>query len=118
MVAQYQKIFVVGCPRSGTTWLAHMIKLHPDVIAAWSESHAYPLIYDPFTYVSMLNFSQRLNASRWVLRQYGIQSLLTGITPDDIWHGIKRSYRAYQRSGDVGLHFFLTYDELQTLMQK
>lgn len=43
----YRKLFVVGCPRSGTTWVATMLQHHPLVIGT-SESHAYTTILDPF----------------------------------------------------------------------
>lgn len=45
----YRKFFVVGCPRSGTSWLTKMIGSHPNILKVPSESHAYshslPLLY-------------------------------------------------------------------------
>jgi hypothetical protein len=35
----YPKIFVVGCPRSGTTWVQHLIQSHQQVVGT-EESHA------------------------------------------------------------------------------
>jgi hypothetical protein len=43
----YRKLFVVGCPRSGTTWLASMLQRHPRVVSA-GESHAYETLLGPF----------------------------------------------------------------------
>ncbi|NET37916.1 MAG: sulfotransferase [Cyanothece sp. SIO1E1] len=116
MIPNYKKLFIVGCPRSGTTWLARMLSLHPDVIAADSESHAYPLIYDPFTYLPKWNLQRRFQSKKWLLRNYGLMPLLIGIQPKHIWHGILRSYKIYQKVNEVGLHFFVTYAELQQLV--
>jgi hypothetical protein len=35
----YDKIFVVGCPRSGTTWVQHLLQSHHQVVGT-EESHA------------------------------------------------------------------------------
>jgi len=45
-VAPYPKIFVVGCPRSGTSWVRSVIDMHPKVVSS-RESHAYENIYGP-----------------------------------------------------------------------
>lgn len=34
-------VFVVGAPRSGTTWLQRMLSVHPDVVALPSETHLF-----------------------------------------------------------------------------
>ena len=44
----YPKLFVVGCPRSGTSWVQSVLSAHPSVVTS-SESHAYENIYDPVT---------------------------------------------------------------------
>ena len=41
----YPKVFVVGCPRSGTTWVAEMLARHPQVISG-RESHIYPNVHE------------------------------------------------------------------------
>jgi hypothetical protein len=43
----YPQLFVVGCPRSGTTWITSILAAHPRVINA-AESHAYATILGPF----------------------------------------------------------------------
>ena len=44
----YRKIFVVGCGRSGTSWVQGIIGAHPRVITT-QESHAYETVYEPVT---------------------------------------------------------------------
>jgi hypothetical protein len=44
----YRMVFIVGCPRSGTTWVWSIFKNHPDVITSTSESQAYHFIKEPF----------------------------------------------------------------------
>jgi len=41
----YGKLFVVGCPRSGTSWIRDILQLHPQVVSGF-ESHAYPSVYE------------------------------------------------------------------------
>jgi len=43
----YQKLFITGCPRSGTGWVLSIFQNHPSVISL-SESHAYPIVFEPF----------------------------------------------------------------------
>ena len=92
MTLNYRKIFIVGCPRSGTSWLQKMFGLHPDVIALPSESHVYPLIYDPFTYQTKLSLEKRLKNYKHLLRLYGLKPLLMGIQSRDLWRGLLRSH--------------------------
>ena len=46
-VRGYAKLFIVGCPRSGTTWITSMLQHHPLVIGT-TESHVYGTILGPF----------------------------------------------------------------------
>ncbi len=43
----YRKIFIVGCPRSGTSWITTMLQRHPLAIGT-AESHAYSTVAGPF----------------------------------------------------------------------
>ena len=45
---EYPKLFVVGCGRSGTSWVQKIISAPPDVVTS-QESHAYENIYEPVT---------------------------------------------------------------------
>lgn len=96
----YQKIFVVGCPRSGTSWVANMISQHPDVINLPGESHLYKLFYDPFTYLHTLTWRQRAKRKKWLITHYGIRPMLTGFNHQNLWAALPRLYRLYQRKND------------------
>jgi hypothetical protein len=42
----YPKLFVVGCGRSGTSWVQRIVSSHPAVVTS-QESHAYDVVYEP-----------------------------------------------------------------------
>jgi len=44
---KYKKLFIVGCPRSGTTWARLIFRHHPAVITT-KESHAFPIVLGKF----------------------------------------------------------------------
>jgi len=48
LAPSYRKVFIVGCPRSGTTWIRRLLAHHPRVISG-PESHAYPQVLGTFT---------------------------------------------------------------------
>jgi hypothetical protein len=41
-------VFIVGCARSGTTWVRSILSQHPAVVGG-AESHLFPVLYDPLT---------------------------------------------------------------------
>lgn len=43
LAGQYQKLFITGCPRSGTTWLARMLDAHPQIVAKGEGRFAWRL---------------------------------------------------------------------------
>jgi Sulfotransferase family len=45
---RYPKLFVVGCPRSGTSWVQRILGDHPRIVTS-QESHAYENIFRPVT---------------------------------------------------------------------
>jgi hypothetical protein len=65
----YPKIFVVGCPRSGTSWITAMLQRHPLAIGT-AESHAYSTVAGPFLE------RQRRGAAGWrrVLTRYDLMA--------------------------------------------
>jgi hypothetical protein len=42
----YRKVFVVGCGRSGTSWVQGILASHPLVVSS-QESHAYENVFEP-----------------------------------------------------------------------
>ena len=116
-VTSYKKLFIVGCPRSGTTWLWQMLNRHADTLSAPKESHLYRLIYKPFTFVPQMKRAQRFQQRLWFLKHYGLLPLIFGASSQDMWRGVLRSYRIYERAGEVGPHTIINFDELKTLIQ-
>ena len=53
-----KRIFLVGCPRSGTTLLQSLIAAHPDV-ASFPESHFLPRLRSTRPWVNRLGFASR-----------------------------------------------------------
>jgi hypothetical protein len=41
--AQYQKLFITGCPKSGTTWLSNSLNGHEEIVAAGEGRFAWRL---------------------------------------------------------------------------
>ncbi|MEL6139896.1 MAG: sulfotransferase [Cyanobacteria bacterium J06628_6] len=100
----YPKLFVVGCPRSGTSWVTSLIAGHPEVVAVPVETHAYRLIYEPFLTLPDQPLAHRLRSWKGILRRYGPKPLLLGFAPADIWRGILRDYDILNHPHSHGLH--------------
>jgi len=62
----YSKVFVVGCPRSGTTWVADILGRHPRVVRG-RESHLFPTVR------RSVGTRGRLSAMAWARLFYGIE---------------------------------------------
>jgi hypothetical protein len=43
LISKYQKLFITGCPKSGTTWLAKALNGHPQIIANGEGRFAWRL---------------------------------------------------------------------------
>jgi hypothetical protein len=99
-IAPYPKIFVVGCPRSGTTWVQKLLQCHPEVVGS-EESHAVKRLSravdagrDPRGWARLFFGLERDHALRkrvglayWVergdLRRYARQALRSTKTRDE-----------------------------------
>ncbi|MBT9315572.1 sulfotransferase family protein [Leptothoe spongobia] len=114
----YKKIFIVGCPRSGTSWLKRMISRHENMIPVKNESHIYRLIYEPFTYITKLNAQRRWQRWPHFARHFGVTALLFGATSSDVWKSILKNYQIHQRSNNIGLHHLINYQQLKTLIHQ
>ncbi|MEA5466590.1 sulfotransferase family protein [Leptothoe sp. PORK10 BA2] len=115
-LAPCPKLFVVGCPRSGISWVTSLIAQHPKVVAVPRETHVYRLVYEPFVKLPRWTWQQRLQEWKGILRHYGLKPLLFGFKPADIWPGILRDYRILNRPDSNGLHSLVNYDELCRLV--
>lgn len=113
----YPKLFIVGCPRSGTSWVTSLVASHPTVVAVPIETHAYPLVYEPFARLSEQEFAARLKSWKGILRRYGPKPLLRGFHSSDIWRGILRTYQIMNKENSHGLRLLVDYDELSQLIE-
>jgi hypothetical protein len=79
----YSKVFVVGCPRSGTTWVARLLNGHPDTIGG-RESHVYPRLWRPIAHGG----SRQVRA--WARIFYGLERGRVLDRPAGIHHYVDR----------------------------
>ena len=113
----YPKLFVVGCPRSGTSWVTALLASHPHVLMVPGETHIYRLIYEPFIKLPTWNWQRRCRSWKGILRRYGPQPLLWGFQAADIWSGILRDYQILNHPDSHGLHTLISYADLKTLIK-
>ena len=111
------KLFVVGCPRSGTSWVTALIAAHPDVVVVPRETHIYRLVYEPFVELPRWSWQRRLRSWKGIVRRYGLKPLLLGFQPANIWPGILRDYQILNRPDSHGLHGLVSYGELKALIR-
>ncbi|MGD1855928.1 MAG: sulfotransferase [Leptolyngbyaceae cyanobacterium] len=116
-LAPYPKLFVVGCPRSGTSWVTSLISAHPGVVTVPRETHVYRLVYEPFIELPKWNWQQRLRSWKGILRRYGLKPLLFGFLPRDIWQGILREHQILNRPNSHGLHGLVNHRDLKALIE-
>lgn len=113
----HRAIFVVGCPRSGTSWVTTLIASHPDVVMVPAETHVYRLIYEPFIDRPTWNHKRRLSSWKGILRRYGPLPLIRGFQPPDIWRGIVRDYEILNQPNSHGLHALAPYPTFKKLVK-
>jgi hypothetical protein len=56
MTSDRRDVFIVGCARSGTTWVRSILVAHPDVVSG-PESHVFPVLYP--------RLRSEVSATRW-----------------------------------------------------
>ncbi len=59
--AQFRKLFITGCPKSGTTWLSNSLNGHPNIVAAGEGRFAWRLFPLLQQAGSMFNTDQKNN---------------------------------------------------------
>jgi len=116
--SSYKKVFVVGCPRSGTSWAANMLGQHPNIVKLMGETHLYKLFYDPLTYLEQMDWRKRFERKAWIYKHYGIGPILTGFNSRNMWAALPRIYRFYRWSGhNSGPHTCIGYEEFLDLFR-
>ncbi|MEL6938734.1 MAG: sulfotransferase [Cyanobacteria bacterium J06598_1] len=113
----YRKIFVVGCPRSGTSWVTNLIASHPRVVTVPIETHVYPLIYEPFVRLPDQGLRSRLCSWKGIIRRYGPLPLLLGFESSDIWRGIWRDYQILNKKDSHGPRLLADSYTFKALLQ-
>lgn len=89
--APRRQLFIVGCPRSGTTWVEQMFACHPRVITN-RESHAFPRIDRHVRRVGWKSPSCRKN--------------------------LLRDYREHKERSRAGLHNFISPKEYSPMIDE
>ena len=56
LVGKYQKLFITGCPKSGTTWMARLLNGHPEIVVHGEGRFAWRMY--GFLEGGMFNFRQ------------------------------------------------------------
>ncbi|MGD1898937.1 MAG: sulfotransferase [Phormidesmis sp.] len=113
----YPKLFVVGCPRSGTSWVTKLIASHHTVVEIPIETHAYPFLYEPFLRLPAQRLPSRLRSWKGIVRRYGLWPLLLGFESSDIWRGILRNYEILNTENSHGLRLLADYSTFESLLQ-
>lgn len=113
----YRKLFIVGCPRSGTSWVTTLIAGSPEVVVVPAETHVYRLVYEPFVELPTWSLQRRLRSWKGIFRRYGPKPLLMGFQAPDIWRGILRDYQILNRPNSHGLHALVQCSELKALLK-
>ncbi|MEO1590245.1 MAG: sulfotransferase [Cyanobacteria bacterium J06632_22] len=114
----YPKLFVVGCPRSGTSWVKSLVGGHPDVVSVPTETQAYRLIYEPFLRLPKQPLQERLKGWKGILRRYGPKPLLLSFDTQDIWQGILSNYDILNKPDSYGLHGLASREAFKGLLQQ
>ena len=96
-------IFIVGCPRSGTTLLRNLLRSHPRLTFP-SESHFIPLFYHayghPRTERDAVELAERMLGLQWV-RQWNVSLTPQEFAPDRTFQTvIGRLFEAWARKED------------------
>lgn len=88
----YPIVFIVGCPRSGTSWTRNIFNQRSDVVST-TESQFYPFVYAPLKHHGL-----------WSLRGWG--AVLGG----DLYRRVRKEY--------VGIHYFIRLADLYALLDQ
>jgi hypothetical protein len=86
-MSRYQKLFITGCPKSGTTWLLNLLNGHPNIVAGGEGRFAWRLYSPVQQAVNHFNEDHRTagGAGEAMVRQEDLSIYLRVMT-DSILH--------------------------------
>lgn len=119
----YPKTFIVGYPRSGTTWMRKLLALHPDVLAVRGESFAYKQVYclyERVNWAKALSLKSRLKRYQLIFQNYGLRALLFGVQDQHFLKSAQELYRFTKTNsvnGMTGIHMLIDESILVELIQ-
>ena len=91
-IEPYSIVFIVGCPRSGTSWTRNIFNQRRDVVST-TESQFYPFVYAPLKRHGL-----------WSLRGWG--AVLGG----DLCRRVRKKF--------VGIHYFIRLADFYALLDQ
>ena len=111
-------LFVVGCTRSGTSWLSSMLRSHPKVGGPNRESQVYRIVYGPFVTAAHASLWRRLRHGRAFVRDNDWVSLLRRPEQDVVWEWVWERYSAWSQAAKTGLHHWIGSEEFRSLLDE
>lgn len=110
---KYNKLFIGGCPRSGTTWVWSIFKYHPQVISTF-ESFVYDIFLLPFINLDRPFFKARFKE---IKNRLGITKVFdsTNIKDQDIWDCIVNLHKVYP---SIRLYQYVTPQQIAGFVEE
>lgn len=84
MNKEYEQLFVIGCPRSGTTFLSKL--LSTTRFGKPYETHFIPQVLEKFNAMSSLSHSEFTKAFKTILRERSMQQYAREVSVDSIYN--------------------------------
>jgi hypothetical protein len=76
--------FIMGMPKSGTTWLVRMMNAHPE-ICCWGEGHLSNILY-PILENALKTYDKRVNDWHGKFAEIGLEQAPPRFTVNDLYH--------------------------------
>lgn len=117
-ISSLDKVFVVGCARSGTSWLADLLNAHESIVVQGEGAFAYKLVPLLGQAFKAFNDHQRAMAGLAQLRNVDLTLIVRAIVDGQLYRYIAESGRDFERIrvvGDKTPQHALGIDTLNTL---